>query len=923
MKTRKLLALVLAIALLASFISVPVFAEGEGEALETLGILVGTGDGVTEEYLATTATRAQAALVNLRLLGLEADALAFDGEATFTDAADATEFWQPVLEYLKATPSVGWVGYEDGSFMPNAPVTGQAFTKVLLVALGYEEGVDFTWATVMDFAATVGLTALADKAAEDLIVEDLAMALVEALGTKTNSPMDITLLTQLVMDGVIDEADAVAAGFEVEEPALVIVDAYASSVKEVTVEMSTDVPSDAVITLKKGTASYSVAKVIDGDMITLTALFNLPAGTYTVTVNGESADFVVMAQHAVDLVIAADTVYLADGQDLKVSLLDQYGDAMSLAGTNYSVFNQSDGYVYSPTVGTTLTIDVLDDTVGTGVKAGQVIYVFVYDPASMLTLSKELPIIAAPYLASLEIGGVTLGKIGTVTQTMLYETTQDSVLDVKAFDQYGHAMTLTPSMFTTAVPYDYTAQVQVLSSNETVLPAASIAITSGKFTFDAGVDGMAMFTFIIPDQALIYTSEMLTVYGTPELDSIVTAGPDEALYADEATDFAVMGYDQYGNAFDVQTTDAVTFTSTVDLFGTAPDVTAKNKIGFTPDMAGSSTVYYFLDGIFQGTFDVSVNPAAYPFQITAVDTYPAMEEGTTHTIMSEDITVIDQYGRTMTAPFDGTGFQWEITTKAATTLFSEGMYYPGYDIEALTGGQTGSATFIATLVDMDGWYTMTESAFTFDVTNVETEDISGFAMAAIDGPMYMGVAPGDFVWGQDVTDYYKYVVVTGVYSGMEVFLLDDNGDDLPDLIDLVTSTNDAVEVMSGSVLVPSAKVDGTTNVKAWKDGVAVAMTDLGLSKAAPDLTEITILKDAVNFAGYATTFEYWDQYGVQWDGVVTVHAVNPDTLLQYVITGNYADLDGTGIYYTVIKWNGLVNNTFFDKDDVTPWVHPS
>ena len=77
MKTRKLLAVVLAVAMLASFISVPVFAEGEGAICEDLGILVGTGDGVTEDYLASTATRAQAALIHPRLFGLEADALAF------------------------------------------------------------------------------------------------------------------------------------------------------------------------------------------------------------------------------------------------------------------------------------------------------------------------------------------------------------------------------------------------------------------------------------------------------------------------------------------------------------------------------------------------------------------------------------------------------------------------------------------------------------------------------------------------------------------------------------------------------------------------------------------------------------------------------------------------------------------------------
>jgi len=57
MKTRKLLAVVLAVAMLASFISVPVFAEGEGAILEDLEILIGPDeDGVTEAYLASTAS---------------------------------------------------------------------------------------------------------------------------------------------------------------------------------------------------------------------------------------------------------------------------------------------------------------------------------------------------------------------------------------------------------------------------------------------------------------------------------------------------------------------------------------------------------------------------------------------------------------------------------------------------------------------------------------------------------------------------------------------------------------------------------------------------------------------------------------------------------------------------------------------------
>lgn len=53
MNTRGFVAVVLSVAMLASFISVPAFAEGEGAICEELDILTGTDeDGITDEYLA-------------------------------------------------------------------------------------------------------------------------------------------------------------------------------------------------------------------------------------------------------------------------------------------------------------------------------------------------------------------------------------------------------------------------------------------------------------------------------------------------------------------------------------------------------------------------------------------------------------------------------------------------------------------------------------------------------------------------------------------------------------------------------------------------------------------------------------------------------------------------------------------------------
>ncbi|MFO7612770.1 MAG: hypothetical protein R6W99_09860, partial [Clostridia bacterium] len=762
MKTRKLLAIVLAVAMLASFVSVPAFAEGEGEALETLGILVGTGDGVTPEYLASTATRAQAALIHLRLFGLNDEALAFNGTETFTDAATATEYWQPILEYLKANPEFGWNGYVDGSFIPNGSITGHEFMKVLLVALGYDRNEDFTWETVMTVAATIGLTSLADKEYDDLTVEDLAIAIVEALGTKMNSVLDITLLTWLVLNGVVDEADAIAAGFEVEEPAFVIVSAGPTATDEVTVVMSTDVPDGTVVTLKKGTVGIVVNKTVTGDTIVLKGLYNFYPGTYTVTVDDETATFAIMTQTAADLTIGATTVFLAANQDLMVKLSDQYGDAMSLSGTNYSIFNQNNGWVFAPTtIGTTLKINATDG----GTTTAHSIYVFVYDPVSQQTASKEIAVIKAPYIAAIEFGAVILG--GSPTPARLYTGSTGNKLIVTAIDQYNKPYVLTSADVQTGALY--TNKIQLLSSNNDVIDASLMEVIDGKLVFPAGDPGVAMITGIIPDQSFIATSQMITVYATPVLTTLQASAPG-AVYAMEQIVVPATGYDQYGSTATFTPTSNIMFTVTNPTVLPAGNilVTANNTIKMTAIDDGTVTIFYFLNGILQGSFDVTVQPVAYPFQITAVTAPGALETGASYTLANKDFTVIDQYGRVMKTPFAG-AYTW-VVEKISDTTNNVALY--GTDVLSTAGLVAGTDSFVAYL--STGGAKVLESAFQFSVRNVSADEINAFAMKPITGPMYLG--PNFAKWGAAPADYYKYVEITGKVGTLDVVLLDADDD---------------------------------------------------------------------------------------------------------------------------------------------------
>ena len=139
MKTRKLLALVLAIAMIATIFVVPTAATVEpGEACRILGLLQGSGDGVTAEYLALATTRAQGLLITLRARGLEADALAFAGTDNFDDVTDVNvAFWGPVLAYAKANDELGWIGDGDGNFRPASILSGAEAAKVMLSVREY------------------------------------------------------------------------------------------------------------------------------------------------------------------------------------------------------------------------------------------------------------------------------------------------------------------------------------------------------------------------------------------------------------------------------------------------------------------------------------------------------------------------------------------------------------------------------------------------------------------------------------------------------------------------------------------------------------------------------------------------------------------------------------------------------------------
>ncbi|HEX3028153.1 MAG TPA: Ig-like domain-containing protein, partial [Clostridia bacterium] len=239
---KKVFAAIIIVTMVLSTMMVSVFADENtnttdntatvektaGDICKELGVLKGGSNGVDSQYLATATQRIQAAIIYLRMLGLEDEARAFQGTDNFTDASVVANVpgATNILAYLKANPDLGWVG--DGKkFSPTEQVSAQQLYKVMLTVLGYEQGADFDYNETLFFAKFVGMSKIANVS--KLNNANLATALVETLGTslKGGGPKD-TLVSKLVNEGLIAEAAAEDNGFDVNVNKIVSVAAPAA-----------------------------------------------------------------------------------------------------------------------------------------------------------------------------------------------------------------------------------------------------------------------------------------------------------------------------------------------------------------------------------------------------------------------------------------------------------------------------------------------------------------------------------------------------------------------------------------------------------------------------------------------------------------------------------------------------------------------
>lgn len=169
------------------------------DSLHEMGLFQGTQNGYD---LDRTPTRAEAAVMLVRLLGKEAEAKTLTYTAPFTDLKG----WEkPYVQYLYSNGLAN--GTNRTTFNPTGKCTAQMYAVFLLRALGYSDTADFSYANAIETAREQGIYDTGIINVQNFLRDDAAAASYTVLSVSPKNS-EGTLLDQLVNENAITEADA-------------------------------------------------------------------------------------------------------------------------------------------------------------------------------------------------------------------------------------------------------------------------------------------------------------------------------------------------------------------------------------------------------------------------------------------------------------------------------------------------------------------------------------------------------------------------------------------------------------------------------------------------------------------------------------------------------------------------------------------
>lgn len=169
------------------------------DSLHEMGLFQGTQNGYD---LDRTPTRAEAAVMLVRLLGKEDEAKALTYTAPFTDLKG----WEkPYVQYLYSNGLAN--GTNRTTFNPTGKCTAQMYAVFLLRALGYSDTADFSYANAIETAREQGIYDTGIINVQNFLRDDAAAASYTVLSVSPKNSEGM-LLDQLVSENAITEADA-------------------------------------------------------------------------------------------------------------------------------------------------------------------------------------------------------------------------------------------------------------------------------------------------------------------------------------------------------------------------------------------------------------------------------------------------------------------------------------------------------------------------------------------------------------------------------------------------------------------------------------------------------------------------------------------------------------------------------------------
>jgi Big-like domain-containing protein len=227
-----------------------------GALLEDLGVLEGDGEG--DLYLDSALKRQDAVIMLSRLMGEEEIAKNFpvEEEDMYPDVEDS--FYFGYLAWAKANGT--FEGKGTGEFGFDAIIDANSYAKVLLTALGYEQGVDFEYEEVLEFANEKGIVVVEENG--NITRGTMAVMTVEALAVEMKDG-SMTLAEKLE----IELPEVVPAEIKVEN-------VTATNLKQIMVEFNGKVDEASATKLDNYTFEKELksAELLEDEMTVLLTL---------------------------------------------------------------------------------------------------------------------------------------------------------------------------------------------------------------------------------------------------------------------------------------------------------------------------------------------------------------------------------------------------------------------------------------------------------------------------------------------------------------------------------------------------------------------------------------------------------------------------------------------------------------------------